>query len=595
MKTSITERISLLRRFMQENGIGAYITFSTDPHAGEYVPAHWESRKWITGFTGSAGTAVITLNDGGLWTDSRYFLQAEEQLSGSGLKLFKERLPETPSICEWLGANLPKGSKIGFDGYTTSISIVDDMRAQLSRYEIEAVMTEDPYKYIWSDRPSIADDKPFILEERFTGQSTKSKIEKIRKEASIGKNDTIIISSLDEIAWTLNMRGKDIHCNPLFISYLMIFNESAIIYINSNKLSTPVIEYLHSHNISIKEYEDIESDLKSFAGYNISVSPSINYALFDAASYKNNIKIAESPVTKLKAIKNATEIAGFREAMKRDGIAMVRFLIWLKQSVLEEDITELSLDKKLYEYRSEMKHFRGISFDTIAGYQEHGAIVHYEATEESALHLKSEGLLLLDSGAQYLDGTTDITRTIPLGTTSEKQKKDYTLVLKGFIQLAMAEFPDGTCGTQLDSLARMAMWRCGINYGHGTGHGVGHFLNVHEGPHQIRMNHIPAILKPGMTITNEPGIYRSGEYGIRTENTMLIVPSQETEFGKFYKFEQLTLCPIDKEPIITEMLSDEEISWLNGYHQKVYDTLASGLNQQERLWLKDMTAPIYKK
>ena len=316
----------------------------------------------------------------------------------------------------------------------------------------------------------------------------------------------------------------------------MIFNESAIIYINSNKLSTPVIEYLHSHNISIKEYEDIESDLKSFAGYNISVSPSINYALFDAASYKNNIKIAESPVTKLKAIKNATEITGFREAMKRDGIAMVRFLIWLKQSVLEEDITELSLDKKLYEYRSEMEHFRGISFDTIAGYQEHGAIVHYEATEESALHLKPEGLLLLDSGAQYLDGTTDITRTIPLGSTSEKQKKDYTLVLKGFIQLAMSEFPDGTCGTQLDALARMAMWRCGINYGHGTGHGVGHFLNVHEGPHQIRMNHMSAILKPGMTITNEPGIYRSGEYGIRTENTMLIVPSQETEFGKFYKF-----------------------------------------------------------
>lgn len=595
MKISITERLSLLRRFMQENGIAAYITFSTDPHAGEYVPAHWESRKWVTGFTGSAGTAVVTFNDGGLWTDSRYFLQAEEQLKGSGLKLFKERLPETPSICEWLGSNIPEESKIGFDGYTTPISIVADMRSQLSKYGLELVMTDDPYKYIWSDRPAIADDKPFILEERFTGQGTKSKIEQIRNEVSAESNDAIIISSLDDIAWTLNMRGKDIHCNPLFISYLVIFKESATIYINSNKLSEEVIEYLHSHNISIKEYEDIESNLKSFADYNILMPPSINYALFEAASDKNNIKIVESPVTRLKSVKNSTEIAGFREAMKRDGIAMVRFLIWLKKSVHEEDITEFSLDKKLYEYRSAMKHFSGISFDTIAGYQEHGAIVHYEATEESALHLKPEGLLLLDSGAQYLDGTTDITRTIPLGVTSEKQKKDYTLVLKGLIQLAMAEFPDGTCGTQLDVLARIAMWRCGINYGHGTGHGVGHFLNVHEGPHQIRMNHIPAILKPGMTITNEPGIYRSGEYGIRTENTMLIVPSRETEFGKFYKFEQLTLCPIDKEPIITEMLSDEEISWLNGYHQKVYDTLSPELNQEEKLWLKDMTLPINKK
>lgn len=580
---------------MQENGISAYITFSTDPHAGEYVPAHWESRKWITGFTGSAGTAVITMNDGGVWTDSRYFLQAEEQLKGSGLKLFKERLPETPSISEWLITNLSTGSKIGFDGYTTPLSIVTEMSAKLSAHGIELIMTEDPYKYIWSDRPSLTEDKPFILDEHFTGQGIKSKLELIRRERCSNGNDAILISSLDEIAWTLNMRGKDIHCNPLFISYLLIFKESATLYINNNKLSETVIEYLHSYDISIKEYNDIESDLKSYSGYKIWMTPNINYALFSAASDKNNINIAESPVSDLKSVKNSTEIAGFREAMKRDGVAMVKFLIWLEKSVKENEITEFSLDKQLYKYRSEMEHFQGISFDTIAGYQAHGAIVHYEATEESALRLKPEGLLLLDSGAQYLDGTTDITRTIPLGAISDNQKRDYTLVLKGLIQLAMAEFPEGTCGTQLDVLARMAMWRYGINYGHGTGHGVGHFLNVHEGPHQIRMNHIPAVLKPGMTITNEPGIYRSGEYGIRSENTMLIVPSQETEFGKFYKFEQLTLCPIYKEPIIIEMLSEEEISWLNDYHEKVYNILSSELNDEEKSWLESMTSPIHKK
>lgn len=592
MKDIIIERIASLRQYMDKNGLSAYITFSTDPHSGEYVPAHWESRKWITGFSGSAGTVVITKNDGGVWTDSRYFLQAEDQLSGTGLKLFKERISGKPSISEWLCKVLKEGDKVGFDGYTTSVSVTKKLESQLSSEGLQLVMTDDPYKQIWADRPEIPVNKPFLLDEIFSGENTGSKLSRIRKNLSIKKNDAIILSSLDEIAWTLNMRGNDIHCNPLFVSYLIIFKDNAILYINRKKLSNEVENYLKSHNIDIREYEETESNIKELHNYNIWMSPSINFAIYNAAIKQNNVNIADSPVSEFKSIKNATEISGFHNAMIRDGIAMVKFLMWLEKSVKDGDQTETSIDKQLYKYRSEMKNFRGISFDTIAGYQEHGAIVHYEATEDSALTLKPEGLLLLDSGAQYLDGTTDITRTIPLGPISDSQKRDYTLVLKGFIQLAMAEFPDGTCGTQLDVLARIAMWKEGVNYGHGTGHGVGHFLNVHEGPHQIRMNHMPAILKPGMTVTNEPGIYRSGQYGIRTENTMLIVPGKETEFGTFYKFEQLTLCPISKDPIIKGMLSVEEISWLNNYHATVYDKLSPYLTSKENIWLKTMTSPI---
>lgn len=592
MKDTIIGRIASLRHFMDKKGLSAYITFSTDPHSGEYVPEHWESRKWVTGFIGSAGTVVITTNAGGVWTDSRYFLQAEEQLNGTGLKLFKERLPETPSISEWLVEILQKGDKIGFDGYTTSLDTISSLKNKLSEKGLELVMTEDPYQYIWSDRPEIPKSKPFVLDEKFSGEDTGSKLSRIREALSLDKNSSVLLSSLDEIAWTLNMRGEDIHCNPLFVSYLIIYNESATLYIDKEKLSEAATSYLHSHGINIKEYGEIEFDLNECHGCNIWMSPTINFAIYNAAANHNNVNIANSPVCNFKSVKNSTEINGFHAAMIRDGVAMTRFLKWLEESVSKTELTETSIDRQLYKFRSEMEHFRGISFDTIAGYQEHGAIVHYEATEETASKLKPEGFLLLDSGAQYLDGTTDITRTIPLGPVSEEQKKDYTLVLKGFIRLAMAEFPEGTCGTQLDVLARIAMWKEGINYGHGTGHGVGHFLNVHEGPHQIRMNNVPAILRPGMTITNEPGIYRDGRYGIRTENTMLIVPGKVTEYGAFYKFEQLTLCPINKEPIIPEMLSHEEISWLNNYHNMVYLKLSPFLTDEENNWLKAKTLPL---
>lgn len=576
---------------MQSKSISAYITYSTDPHSGEYVPAHWESRKWITGFTGSAGTAVITPDDGGLWTDSRYFIQAEEQLTDTGLKLFKERMPETPSIPQWLCRVLKKGERVGIDGYTTSLQTVNELRNELSAYGIEVVMIEDPYKTIWNDRPDLPDNKPFILEEKYSGESASSKISTIRNHISNTGTDYILISALDEIAWTLNMRGTDIECNPLFVSYLLISEKEATLYINKNKLTETTVDYLQSQGVGHRNYEDIESDLTAISGRKIAMSPSINFAMYNAASEHNTVFIQASPVSKYKAVKNQTEINGFRNAMLRDGVAMVRFLIWLQKNIGNGNLTELSIDEQLYKERSAMENFRGISFATIAGYQEHGAIVHYEADEQSASTLKPEGLLLIDSGAQYLDGTTDITRTIPLGPTTEEQKKDYTLVLKGFIQLAMAEFPQGTCGTQLDVLARLSMWKEGINYGHGTGHGVGHFLNVHEGPHQIRMNNVPTPLQPGMTVTNEPGIYRTDKYGIRTENTMLTVPSRKTDFGEFYKFEQLTLCPINTEAILWNMLSSEEISWLNEYHETVYSKLSPLLSDEEKQWLRNATNP----
>ena len=589
MKTEIRKRISALRSLMQSKSISAYITYSTDPHSGEYVPAHWESRKWITGFTGSAGTAVITPDDGGLWTDSRYFIQAEEQLTDTGLKLLKERMPETPSIPQWLCRVLKKGERVGIDGYTTSLQTVNELRNELSAYGIEVVMIEDPYKTIWNDRPGLPDNKPFILEEKYSGESASSKISTIRNHISNTGTDYILISALDEIAWTLNMRGTDIECNPLFVSYLLISEKEATLYINKNKLTETTIDYLQSQGVGHRNYEDIESDLTAISGRKIAMSPSINFAMYNAASEHNTVFIQASSVSEYKAVKNQTEINGFRNAMLRDGVAMVRFLIWLQKNIGNGNLTEFSIDEQLYKERSAMENFRGISFATITGYQEHGAIVHYEADEQSASTLKPEGLLLIDSGAQYLDGTTDITRTIPLGPTTEEQKKDYTLVLKGFIQLAMAEFPQGTCGTQLDVLARLAMWKEGINYGHGTGHGVGHFLNVHEGPHQIRMNNVPTPLQPGMTVTNEPGIYRAGKYGIRTENTMLEVPSRKTDFGEFYKFEQLTLCPINTEAILWDMLSPEETNWLNEYHETVYSKLSPLLSDEEKQWLRNAT------
>ena len=591
----IQDKIAALRGFMSQNGISAFIVPSTDPHSGEYVPAHWESRKWLSGFSGSAGTVVVTKNNAGLWTDSRYFIQAEEQLAGTGIQLFKDRLPETPSVSEWLGSVLDKGEKVGIDGWVNSMQEAAGLRKELQAYGLELTLVEDPFQYIWNDRPSLPQTPVFIHGLEYAGVSCSEKISKI-KEAIKSKGATsIILSSLDEIAWTLNLRGDDVHCNPLFISYLILSDKKNTLYILEEKITEEVRSYLKEQGVEIEDYKSFSKNLKAFSGKDeelLQISPQANEALYALASQYTNVTIAPSPVALMKAHKNPTEIAGFRKAMERDGVAMVKFLRWLKEAVKTGEESELSVDEKLYELRAEQANFKGISFDTIAGYKEHAAIVHYEATPETSIPLKPEGMLLLDSGAQYLDGTTDITRTIVLGPLTEEEKKDYTLVLKGHLQLQNAQFPAGTCGTQLDVLARIAMWRAGINYLHGTGHGVGQFLSVHEGPHQVRMNHMPTLLEPGMTLTDEPGIYKAGRHGIRIENTLVIVPAQESEFGTFYKFEPLTLCPIDKEAILVEMLNDEELNWFNEYHQMVHNRLKAFLNEQEQAWLEEATSPL---
>ena len=577
---------------MRQEGISAFIVPSTDPHAGEYVPAHWECRKWISGFTGSAGTAVITLTGGGVWTDSRYFLQAEEQLEGTGLSLFKERLPDTPSIAQWLGAVLHPSEKVGFDGWVNTTAEVKSLEEDLHAYGLTLVASPDPFDTLWTDRPALPARPVFVLPECYAGLSCVEKLESIRKSFHADGADSILISALDEVAWTLNLRGSDVHCNPVFLAWLFIDEASATLYVDASRLLPEAVSALQAAGVGIRPYEAVQNDLLTCESSCILLSPSVNDALYCTAAATMEVVLKPSPVSLLKAVKNPTEIAGFHEAMKRDGVAMVRFLMWLENAVKSGDETEISIDRTLYALRSEQVLFRGISFDTIAGYQEHGAIVHYEATPESAFTLKPEGILLLDSGAQYMDGTTDITRTIPLGPVTESQCRDYTLVLKGFIHLSMAVFPEGTCGTQLDVLARAPMWKEGINYGHGTGHGVGHFLNVHEGPHQIRMNYMPTPLQPGMTVTNEPGIYKTGQYGIRIENTMLVVEDKQTEFGAFYRFEPLTLCPISKDLIQIEMLTDIEIAWLDTYHARVYDVLSPLLNEAEKSWLGQATAPL---
>ena len=591
----IQNRIAALRDYMSQCGISAFITPSTDPHSGEYVPAHWESRKWLSGFTGSAGTVVVTKDNAGLWTDSRYFIQAEEQLEGTGIQLFKDRLPETPSISEWLGSVLSKGEKVGIDGWVNSMQEAAGLRKELQTYGLELTLVEDPFQYIWNDRPTLPQTPVFIHGLEYAGVSCSEKINKIKKSIKSKGATGIILSSLDEIAWTLNLRGDDVHCNPLFISYLFLSENKNTLYILEEKITEEVRSYLKEHEVEIEDYKNFSKNLKAFSGKDeevLQISPQANEALFTLASQHTNVTIAPSPVALMKAHKNPTEIAGFRKAMERDGVAMVKFLRWLKDAVKTGEETELSVDEKLYELRAEQSNFKGISFDTIAGYKEHAAIVHYEATPETSIPLKPEGMLLLDSGAQYVDGTTDITRTIVLGPLTEEEKKDYTLVLKGHLQLQNAQFPAGTCGTQLDVLARIAMWKAGINYLHGTGHGVGQFLSVHEGPHQVRMNHMPTLLEPGMTLTDEPGIYKAGRHGIRIENTLVIVPAQESEFGTFYKFEPLTLCPIDKEAILIDMLNDEELNWFNEYHQMVYNRLKPFLNEQEQAWLEEATSPL---
>ena len=590
----INQRLADLRELMQREHLAAFIFPSTDPHQGEYIPDHWKGREFISGFNGSAGTAVVTITSAALWTDSRYFLAAEEQLAGTEFQLMKLKIEGTPTISEWLGKELKdtQSPEVGIDGMVNSASAAKALIAELRNEGGITLRTNfDPLAQIWKQRPPIPTNPVELYPLEYAGESTQEKITRIRKALRDRHADGMLMAALDDIAWTLNLRGTDVHCNPVFVSYLIISTKEVILYINKEKLTPEVSDYLKAEGIKVDDYTNVGQGLKDYFEYNILLDPDeVNYTLYKMV--KREIIEAESPVKRMKTIKNATEIEGFRRAMLKDGIALVKFLHWLKPAVEAGGQTEISIDQKLTALRAEQPLYRDISFDTIAGYQAHGAIVHYEATPETDIPLKPEGFLLLDSGAQYLDGTTDVTRTIALGPVTEEQKKIYTLVLKGHIQIELCKFPSGSSGTQIDILARKDMWREGLNYLHGTGHGVGTYLNVHEGPHQFRMEWKPAPLVSGMTITDEPGIYLAGKFGVRTENTLLIVPFKETEFGKFLQFESLTLCPIDTTPIVVEMLLPEERQWLNDYHQMVFNRLSPHLTPEEQDWLRNATKPI---
>lgn len=591
MNNTVNQRLEDLREVMRREHIAAFIFPSTDPHQGEYVPDHWKGREFISGFNGSAGTAVVTLNAAALWTDSRYFLAAEEQLKGTEYQLMKLKVEGTPTIAEWLGRECGAGAEVAVDGMVNSANSVKELIADLRRQGGITVHTNfDPLKLIWRDRPAIPENALEIYPTEYAGETTASKIARIRKALREKHADGMLMAALDDIAWTLNLRGTDVHCNPVFVSYLLISTQNVTLYIDKVKLTPEVSAYLQQEGVSVDGYENVVKGLKDYFEYNILIDPDeVNYTLYKAVT-RERVE-DESPVKRMKTVKNPTEMAGFRSAMLRDGIAMVKFLKWLEERG-EGNETELSVDRKLTALRAEQPLYRDLSFDTIAAYGAHGAIVHYEATTQTDCPLEPRGLLLLDSGAQYLDGTTDITRTIALGPLTDEQRRVYTLVLKGHIQIELAKFPSGISGSQLDVLARAAMWREGFNYLHGTGHGVGCYLSVHEGPHQIRMEWKPAPLVSGMTVTDEPGIYLADRFGVRIENTLLVVPYQETEFGQFLQFEPLTLCPIDKRPIIAEMLSQEEVDWLNGYHQTVFDRLSPHLDADEVEWLRQACAPL---
>lgn len=592
---AINERLAALREVMRREHLGAFIFPSTDPHSGEYVPDYWKGREWITGFDGSAGTAVVTMNSAAMWTDSRYFIAAAEQLTGTEFELMKLRMPGTPTIAEWLGGELRESSttEVALDGMVNTYNEVNSLKTELRKVGGLTLRTNfDPLKEIWKDRPEIPVDAVKIQPLELAGEETINKLVRIRRALRALHADGTLLSTLDDIAWTLNLRGTDVRCNPVFVAYLLISDTQTTLYINKVKLTREVSAYLSAQGITVDDYENVSKGLKNYAEYNILLDPdTTNYTLARQVSCPE-VLFETSPVPALKAVKNEAEIRGFHSAMLKDGIAMVKFLKWLRPAVEAGGQTEMSLNERLTTLRAEQPLFRGVSFDSIVGYEAHGAIVHYEATPATDVPIKPCGLVLIDSGAQYEDGTTDITRTIALGEITPEQRHVYTLVLKGHIQLSMCKFPEGTTGTQLDIMARQAMWREGYNYFHGTGHGVGAYLNVHEGPQQIRMEWRSASFREGMTITDEPGLYLEGQFGVRIENTLLTIPYRSTEFGAFLQFIPLTLCPIDTAPIDVTLLTDEELSWLNAYHDTVCATLAPHLDAAEKVWLEAATKPI---
>lgn len=591
---NIDKKIELLRILMGEKNIDAYIIPSSDSHQSEYTGDHFKSREWISGFTGSAGTVVVTENKAMLWTDGRYFIQAEDELKGSEMELYKMGEKNVPSINKYLNNNLEEGQVVGFNGKLFSLKQVDEMIKEFSEKGLKLNPKHDLIDEIWDDRPELPKGKVFIHDIKYSGMSVDEKLNIIRKELNEENVEHYLVSSLDDIAWMFNIRGYDIAFNPVVISYALVSKDKATLFIDDEKLNENVKKYLSDNNIYIKPYDDINIELKKLPNKSsIYFDPSKTSIWCHQNMAKQVLKIkGEDIIEKLKAIKNDIEIKNFKKCQVRDGVAMVRFLNWIDTNIGKTKITELSASDKLEELRSLGENYISLSFDTIAGYKDHGAIVHYSVDEDSDYTLKPEGMLLLDSGAQYLDGTTDITRTIVLGELSNDEMRDFTLVLKGHIALSKAKFLYGSTGTHLDILARTPLWEDGKDYKHGTGHGVGYLLSVHEGPHNISPLYNKTKLESGMLVTNEPGFYKEDEYGIRTENILLVKEEKETEYGIFMEFETTTFCPIDLRAVNKELLKQDEKIWLNNYHRNVYDTLSPYLNKELCEWLEEKTKAI---
>ena len=594
MSKDTVKNLEAMRDAMRRVKVSAVIIPGTDPHQSEYVNPHWKVRDWITGFTGSNGTAVVTLNSAGLWTDSRYFLQAADQLQDSGFDLHKEDIPGEATITEWLAEEMNDDEILAVDGRLFSLNKANQLEEFCGANGLRFATDFAPADTIWENRPARPMSKAFVHDIKYAGESAESKIERVLEELEKMGADAIFMPALDEIAWTLNIRGADVECNPLVVSYLYLSQDDKVLFVDAEKIDAEVAAYLDGIGVSVVAYDEVQDYLKK------KVKPSTN-VLLDPNQVSDILgralecyKVyAKSPVAPLKAIKNEVQIAGTRNAMERDGAALVRLWKWIEENAGTGKITEVDVANKAIECRSVSELYRGESFGMIAGYKEHGAIVHYSAKPETASALKAEGLLLVDTGAQYLDGTTDITRTMSLGNPTESERHDYTLVLKGHLALGRAKFPVGTRGSQLDALARIYQWNEMMTYLHGTGHGVGHFLGVHEGPQNIRLNENPTTLKPGMITSNEPGLYKAGQYGIRTENLVLTIPAGHSEeFGDFLKFETLTLFPYDTNLIDLSMLSREEIEQVNAYHDEVRNRLTPYLNEEEQAWLNKRTAKI---
>lgn len=590
---NIRHRLEALRAEMLKHNLDAWYITGTDPHGSEYLPERWQTRAFISGFTGSAGIVVITHEDAGLWTDSRYFIQAEKQLKGTGIKLHKLRVPGAVSPEAWISENLKQGGRTGFDPQTMSVEAFRNLEKSLKKSGIILVETSDLFEKIWENRPEIPKNPVFELDQSITGLTRKAKKELIANELKIYNADFQIITALDEVAWLFNLRGSDMPYNPVFTGWAVTGKNEQILFVNPVKLPKSLKTKLEGENIRLKNYNDFGGWLKTLKNKKILLDTATsNYAISNLLQTENEIVENISIIALLKAEKNKTELNGFREAMKKDGAALIEFLFWLKENIGKEGVTEYDVRKKLIEFRSQQKDFVGESFPSIVGYREHGAIVHLNVGKEEALTLKPEGILLFDSGGQYLHGTTDITRTVALGKVTAQQKTDFTLVLKGMIALSAAKFPAGTKGCQLDILARRALWESGLDYGHGTGHGIGHFLNVHEGPVSIRKEYNETAISPGMVISNEPGLYRESEYGIRTENLILCVEKETTDFGKFLEFETLTLCPIDTKLIDFTLLNKNETKWLNNYHKEVRKLLKPVIRKELHTFLDELAAEI---